>query len=78
MPQRRGEAQKSVRIVRRISYENRILSDRIMEVETPIPPIMIVAAAPDGAPPRRISNDISEKHRTARRAPEGPGGGEPS
>jgi hypothetical protein len=24
---------------------------------------MIVAAAPDGAPPRRISNDISEKHR---------------
>jgi len=25
-------------------------------VETPIPPIMIFAAAPDGAPPRRISD----------------------
>ena len=30
--------------------------DKIMGVETPIPPIMIVAAAPDGAPPRR-NND---------------------
>jgi hypothetical protein len=40
--------------------------DRIMGVETPIPPIMIYAAAPDGAPPRRI-NDCSllKKHRTA-------------
>jgi hypothetical protein len=27
-----------------------------MGVETPIPPIMIFAAAPDGAPPRRINN----------------------
>jgi len=25
-----------------------------MGVETPIPPKMIIAAAPDGAPPRRI------------------------
>jgi hypothetical protein len=25
-----------------------------MRVETPIPPIMMNAAAPDGAPPRRI------------------------
>jgi hypothetical protein len=27
-----------------------------MGVETPIPPIMIYAAAPDGAPPRRIND----------------------
>jgi hypothetical protein len=27
-----------------------------MGVETPIPPIMICAAAPDGAPPRRIND----------------------
>jgi len=26
----------------------------LMGVETPIPPIMINTAAPDGAPPRRI------------------------
>jgi len=26
----------------------------LMGVETPIPPKMIIAAAPDGAPPRRI------------------------
>ncbi len=26
-----------------------------MGVETPIPPVMIGAAAPDGAPPRRIN-----------------------
>jgi hypothetical protein len=31
------------------SHENRILSDRIMGVEIPIPPNMIYAAAPDGA-----------------------------
>jgi hypothetical protein len=30
--------------------------DRIMGVETPIPPNMIYAAAPDGAPPRRIND----------------------
>jgi hypothetical protein len=38
-----------------VSSENRILSDNIMGVETPIPPIMICAAAPDEAPPRRIN-----------------------
>jgi len=27
-----------------------------MGVETPIPPIMMYAAAPDGAPPRRIND----------------------
>jgi len=27
-----------------------------MAVETPTPPIMIYAAAPDGAPPRRIND----------------------
>jgi len=32
------------------------LSDKIMGVETPIPPITIYAAAPDGAPPRRIND----------------------
>jgi hypothetical protein len=32
--------------------------DRIMGVETPIPPIMIYAAAPEGTPPWRI-NDCS-------------------
>jgi hypothetical protein len=37
-----------------ISLLNRILSDRTMGVETPIPPITICAAAPDGALPRRI------------------------
>jgi hypothetical protein len=37
--------------------------DRIMGVETPIPPIMIYAAAPDGAPPRRI-NDCALKKNT--------------
>jgi hypothetical protein len=36
------------------SRENRNLSDREMGVETPIPPITIYAAAPEGAPPRRI------------------------
>ena len=51
-------APKSVRIIQRISYENRILLDRKMGVETPIPPIMIYAAAPGGAPPRRIRDWI--------------------
>jgi len=53
--------------------------DRIMGVETPIPPIMIYAAAPDGAPPRRI-NDCALKKNTElpRRASERPWGGEPS
>jgi hypothetical protein len=37
-------------------------SDMIMGVETPIPPIMMNPAAPDGAPPRRI-NDLKEKCR---------------
>jgi hypothetical protein len=30
--------------------------DKIMGVETTIDPIMIVAAAPGGAPPRRIND----------------------
>jgi hypothetical protein len=38
-----------------ISYENRILSDMMIGVETPIPPIAMDAAAPEGAPPRRIT-----------------------
>jgi hypothetical protein len=33
-----------------------------MGVETPIPPVTIRAAAPEGAPPRRI-NDLKEKCR---------------
>jgi len=37
-----------------ISGENQTFSDMRMRVETPIPPNMITAAAPDGAPPRRI------------------------
>ena len=41
-----------------ISILNRILSDRTVGVETRIPPIMIYAAAPDGAPPQRISDWI--------------------
>jgi len=32
------------------------IQDRIMGVETPISPIMISAAAPGGAPPRRIND----------------------
>jgi len=44
-----------VRIVRRISHENRFIPELMMGVDTPIPPIMIGAAAPDGAPPRRIN-----------------------
>ncbi len=40
----------------RISHENRIFSRQNNGVETPIPPIMICAAAPDGAPPRRIND----------------------
>jgi hypothetical protein len=38
----------------RFSYENWTLQELLMGVETPIPPKMINAAAPDGAPPRRI------------------------
>ena len=34
----------------------------MMGVETPIPPIMMNAAAPEGAPPRRI-NDLKDKYR---------------
>jgi len=36
------------------SYENGVLSD-MMGVETLIPPIAMDAAAPEGAPPRRIN-----------------------
>jgi len=42
-----------------------------MGVDTPIPPVMIYAAAPDGAPPRRINYWYFKKHRTA---PPCPGG----
>jgi hypothetical protein len=52
-----AKPQKSLRIVRRISSGNRISSERIMRAETPIPPIRIGAAAPDGVPPRR-SNPV--------------------
>jgi len=31
--------------------------DRILGADTPVPPVMIGAAAPDGAPPRRIRDD---------------------
>jgi len=64
-----GEASRSVRIVRRISHENRILSDRIMGVEIFIPPIMIGAGDPDGAPRGGSMTDISKN--TPRRAPVG-------
>ena len=37
-----------------ISHKNWPLQELLMGVETPIPPKMINAAAPDGAPPRRI------------------------
>jgi hypothetical protein len=61
MPQQRGARPKKIaRIVRRISYENQILSERIIGVETPIPPIMINAAAPDGASRGGSTTDISE------------------
>jgi len=41
-----------------------------MGVETPIPPSMIYAAAPEGAPPRRISDWIHmRKYLTALRCP---------
>ena len=42
----------------RFSYENWPLQELLMGVETPIPPKMINAAAPDGAPPRRIKNGV--------------------
>ena len=64
-------APKSVRIVQMISYENQILSDKIMGVETPIPPIIICAAAPGRKPPRRINDRSLKNHRTA---PPCPGG----
>jgi hypothetical protein len=41
-----------------ISHENRLIPESMMGVDTPIPPIMICAAAPDGAPPQRINTDI--------------------
>jgi len=40
----------------RNSHENRFIPELMMGVDTPIPPVMIVAAAPDGAPPRRIND----------------------
>jgi len=36
------------------SHENQQLHEFLMGVETPIPPKMITATAPDGARPRRI------------------------
>jgi hypothetical protein len=36
-----------------ISHENLLLQKSIMGVETPIPPMVMNTAAPDGAPPRR-------------------------
>ena len=42
-----------------------------MGVEIPISPIMMVAAAPEGVPPRRIRNDISKNTELPRRAPRG-------
>ena len=56
---------------KRISHENRILSDRIMGVETPIPPIMIMPPPPKGRPRGGSMTDISKKHGTA---PPCPGG----
>jgi len=49
-----------------------------MGVEPPIPPIMIVAAAPDGASPRRIMTDISKKHTNCPAVPRRGRGREPS
>jgi hypothetical protein len=48
--------QRILGFIQRISYENRIRSDKIMGVETPIPPIMIFAATPGRKPPRRIND----------------------
>jgi hypothetical protein len=57
----------------KVSDENRIFSNKIMGVETSIPPIMIYAAAPGGAPRGGSTTDISEKHTNCPgRAPEGP------
>ena len=47
-------------IIEMISYENRILTDMMMGVETPIPPIARDAAAPKGAP-RRLQLPVSRK-----------------
>jgi hypothetical protein len=41
--------------MKQVFYENRILSDMMMGVPDPHTPKMINAAAPDGAPPRRIN-----------------------
>jgi hypothetical protein len=49
-----GGAEPLERQVPLISPETRIIFNRTMGVETPIPPEMINAAAPEGAPPRRI------------------------
>ena len=41
-----------------------------MGVETPIPPIVMNPAAPDGAPPRRFKNSIPSLNRSAQRGPD--------
>jgi hypothetical protein len=60
-----------------ISHENRILSDTMMGVETPIPPFTMNAAAPEGTPPRRISY-VSKKHSCPAVPRRGPEAKEPS
>jgi hypothetical protein len=61
-------------------YQRRDISDIMMGVETPMPPVRMNPAAPDGAPPRRINRikcpeklKISGKNATLpRRASERP------
>jgi len=54
-----------------ISYENPILSETMMGVETPIPPFVMDAAVPDGAPPRAASLTGFPDLLLPRRAPRG-------
>jgi len=57
MPQRRGRCpRRASGLYEGFSMRFKCFRDRLTGVETPIPPIMIYAAAPDGAPPRRIND----------------------
>jgi hypothetical protein len=57
MPSGGGRAPESVMVdFQGFPMKIEFFRDRIMGVETPIPPNMIYAAAPDGAPPRRIND----------------------
>ncbi len=65
MRQRRGEAQiKRQHCTQDFLLKTEFFRDRIMGVETPIPPIMIYAAAPGGAPSPRINDGYFLKKNT--------------